>query len=381
MGMPQPTFEYWRTGDAAARRAHAMIGDMARPRLRSAAGSPASCRSSSRRGHRCTSRRRHGWARATTASRSSSSELRHWGFENLYVAGCSTFPEKSACNPTLTAAAIAVRSANARSRGTRAQRLARAGLAMTADEARDVRIAASPINWHNDDFPILGSLTSVDAILAGMQAAGMDGTELGSLFPTTQAADLQPYLLETTAARARRRLVQRLPADAGEEGGGRAVVGFVEFLEAMGRRSSRPPSAPTARSSRSRRALRAALRLARAAAVPVPAARTHARSVDEARKGGLQELSEIAAGTGDRSSGYHPHMQTVVQSAEQLAMLADAAPGFGFTIDGPSRGSPARTRSRYSRPTSTGRCTCTSRTSATTSPTSRAPARCRSRGP
>ena len=52
----------------------------------------------------------------------------------------------------------------------------------------DVRIAASPINWHNDDFPILGSLTSVETILSEMQAAGFDGTALSSLFPTTAIA-------------------------------------------------------------------------------------------------------------------------------------------------------------------------------------------------
>jgi inosose dehydratase len=47
---------------------------------------------------------------------------------------------------------------------------------------------------------------------------------------------------------------------------------------------------------------------------------------------GLAELSKIAAGKGI-SLGYHPHMQTVVQSADQLATLADAAPELNFTID------------------------------------------------
>ena len=39
---------------------------------------------------------------------------------------------------------------------------------MSADTAAspDVKIAASPINWHNDDFPILGQFTSVDEMLA-----------------------------------------------------------------------------------------------------------------------------------------------------------------------------------------------------------------------
>ena len=47
-----------------------------------------------------------------------------------------------------------------------------------------VKIAASPINWHNDDFPILGADTAVDTILREIKRAGFDGTELGSVFPS-----------------------------------------------------------------------------------------------------------------------------------------------------------------------------------------------------
>ena len=199
-----------------------------------------------------------------------------------------------------------------------------------ADDAADVRIAASPINWHNDDFPILGALTSVDAILAGMQAAGMAGTELGSLFPTTRD-DLQPLLdqydLELAGGWFSAYLLTR---DMDDER--KRFVAFVEFLESMGTRiltiaecsycpfKPFPPS-PFAQHFGS-------------LAVPLfPYQLPELTPAQWTALGkGLQELSDIAGQHGI-AVGYHPHMQTVVQTAEQLAMLADAAPGLHFTID------------------------------------------------
>jgi inosose dehydratase len=200
---------------------------------------------------------------------------------------------------------------------------------MTGD-AREVLIAASPINWHNDDFPILGSLTSVDAILAGMQAAGMDGTELGSLFPTTRD-DLLPLLdqygLQLAGGWFSAYLLTRSMDDERKR-----FVPFVEFLESMGTRiltiaecsycpfKPFPPS-PFAQHFD-------------ALAVPLFPYQLPELTPDQwsALGKGLQELSEIAEQHGI-AVGYHPHMQTVVQTAEQLAMLADAAPDLHFTID------------------------------------------------
>jgi inosose dehydratase len=198
------------------------------------------------------------------------------------------------------------------------------------DDTPDVRIAASPINWHNDDFPILGSLTSVDAILAGMQAAGMAGTELGSLFPTTKG-DLEPLLeqydLELAGGWFSAYLLTRSMDDERKR-----FVPFVEFLESMGARiltiaecSHCPfkpfPPSPFAQHFGS-------------LAVPLFPYQLPELTPDQwlALGKGLQELSAIAEQHGI-AVGYHPHMQTVVQTAEQLAMLADAAPDLHFTID------------------------------------------------
>jgi inosose dehydratase len=198
------------------------------------------------------------------------------------------------------------------------------------DDPRPVKIAASPINWHNDDFPMLGSLTSVDKILGGMQAAGMDGTELGSLFPTTRD-ELQPlldqydlelaggwfsvYLLSRELSEERQRFEQ-----------------FTDFLASMGARICTIAECtycpfkpyPPGRYAQHFQAL----------GVPLFPYQLPELTADQWKTlgAGLEELSKIAAGKGI-ALGYHPHMQTVVQSAGQLATLADAAPTLHFTID------------------------------------------------
>ena len=283
MGMPQPTFEY-QAGEAAARRAHQMIGDMASASLAIGGWLPGQLPEFEPPGaslHFASTTR---MGETDDGDSVVDPHSRHWGFDNLYVGGCGVIPEMSACNPTLTAAAIAVRSARALA-GTRPAAAGAAGAATPMpDDAPGVRIAASPINWHNDDFPILGSLTSVDAILAGMQAAGMAGTELGSLFPTTRA-DLEPILeqygLELAGGWFSAYLLTRDMADERER-----FVAFVEFLESMGtkilhhRRVLVLPlqAVPAER-------VRAALRGAGGPALPVPAARADGGPVVGPRAG------------------------------------------------------------------------------------------------
>jgi inosose dehydratase len=199
-----------------------------------------------------------------------------------------------------------------------------------ADDLQPVRIAASPINWHNDDFPILGSLTSVDQILGGIQAAGMSGTELGSLFPTTRD-ELQPlldhYELELAGGWFSAYLLSR---DFGSE---RArFEEFTDFLESMGSRICTIAECtycpfkpyPAGRYDQHFGAL----------GVPLFPYQLPELSAEQWKNlgAGLQEFSKIAADKGI-SLGYHPHMQTVVQSATQLATLAEAAPELHFTID------------------------------------------------
>ncbi len=111
MGMPQPTFEY-TASQAAAKRAHEMIGDMASASLAVGGWLPGQLPQFEPPGASLhfASTTRMG---ATDDGKSVVDPyLKHWGFDNLWVSGCGAIPEMSACNPTLTAAAMAVRSAN-----------------------------------------------------------------------------------------------------------------------------------------------------------------------------------------------------------------------------------------------------------------------------
>ncbi len=200
---------------------------------------------------------------------------------------------------------------------------------MTPDSPR-VRIAASPINWHNDDFPILGSLTSVDAILAEMNAAGIEGTELGSLFPST-AKELQPVLAAHDMVLAGGWFsAYLLSRDMTEQVG--LFTNFIDFLVSMGARictiaeCTHCPFKPYPPSRYDEHFA--------ALGVPLFPDQLPKLSADEwmTLGGRLEELSKIAADKGVLM-GYHPHIQTVVQSAAQLDTLAAAAPELKYTID------------------------------------------------
>lgn len=57
-----------------------------------------------------------------------------------------------------------------------------------SDERGDtVRVAASPINWCNDDLTDLGDAYAVETIWAEMAAAGVTGTEMGRKYPRDPA--------------------------------------------------------------------------------------------------------------------------------------------------------------------------------------------------
>jgi pyranose oxidase len=112
MGMPQPTFEY-EVSDAAAARAHTMIDDMSSASLAIGGWLPGQLPEFEPPGASLHFMSTTRMGEADDGASVVDPQSRHWGFENLYVGGCGVIPEMSACNPTLTAAAIAVRSAHA----------------------------------------------------------------------------------------------------------------------------------------------------------------------------------------------------------------------------------------------------------------------------
>ncbi len=109
MGMPQPTFEYVPS-EAAGKRAHEMIADMAAATLSVGGWLPGQLPEFEPPGASLHFMSTTRMGEADDGKSVVDPYSRHWGFDNLYVGGCGVIPEKSACNPTLTAAAIAVRS-------------------------------------------------------------------------------------------------------------------------------------------------------------------------------------------------------------------------------------------------------------------------------
>ncbi|WP_263080906.1 myo-inosose-2 dehydratase [Endozoicomonas sp. Mp262] len=58
-----------------------------------------------------------------------------------------------------------------------------------------VQLAISPLTWSNDDMPSLGGEIPLESCLAGMQAAGFQGSEMGVKYPRT-TDELKPKLEE-----------------------------------------------------------------------------------------------------------------------------------------------------------------------------------------
>ena len=117
MGMPQPTFEY-RVGEQAAQRAHEMMGDMSPATLAIGGWLPGQLPQFEPPGSSLHLMSTTRMGAADDGTSVVDPYLQHWGFDNLWVGGCGAIPEMSACNPTLTAAAMAIRSARSIS-GTR----------------------------------------------------------------------------------------------------------------------------------------------------------------------------------------------------------------------------------------------------------------------
>lgn len=197
-------------------------------------------------------------------------------------------------------------------------------------DERQVKVAASPINWRNDDFPILGSETSVDHILGDMQKAGYDGTELGATFPADpgEIRDLlASYNLELAGGWFSAYLLTR---DADEEC--QRFKTFAEFLKAAGAKqittaeASHCPFKSFGSNARDQHygSLTTPLFPSQ---LPVLTYKDWSRLAK-----GMSRLSEIAHDHG-LTLGYHPHIQTVVENEQQLAILAGEAPELKFTID------------------------------------------------
>lgn len=110
MGMPQITFEYTPSDDAT-RRAHSMISDMAGATLSVGGWLPGQLPEFEPPGSSLHFQSTTRMGAADDGKSVVDSYSQHWGFENLYVGGCGVIPQMAACNPTLTAAAIAIRSA------------------------------------------------------------------------------------------------------------------------------------------------------------------------------------------------------------------------------------------------------------------------------
>ena len=111
MGMPQPTFDYVSSA-AANKRAHEMIGDMASATLAIGGWLPGQLPQFEPPGASLHLQSTTRMGASDDGTSVVDTYSRHWGFANLRVGGCGVIPEMSACNPTLTAAAIAVRSAH-----------------------------------------------------------------------------------------------------------------------------------------------------------------------------------------------------------------------------------------------------------------------------
>jgi inosose dehydratase len=193
-------------------------------------------------------------------------------------------------------------------------------MSVMATSDKKVKIAASPINWRNDDFPILGADTSADTILADMRLAGFDGTELGSLFPNS-AVEMDRVLSRHNLTLASGwfsayLLTQNYDQEC------RRFKEYCQFLRQCGAQH-----VTTAECSHSPFKLHGDDPYAQhydAVAKPLfpKAVPTLTDEQLNTVATGLVEFMKIAGDNG-LSLGYHPHIQTMVENTDELDQLTN----------------------------------------------------------
>src|SRR5262245_27244901 len=187
------------------------------------------------------------------------------------------------------------------------------------NEQWSVRVGVNPIGWTNDDFHDLGDDTPLERCLAEIHAAGFAGVELGRKFPR-QADALRRvlaaeglvlvsgwhslHLLEAPIEAERHRLDAHLDLLL-------ALGTDVAIVAECSRRTYDDPAA--------------ALQHRQNGGVLAP---QEWRRLGQ----GLDELADHAARRGVRLA-YHPHMGTVVQTADEIDALLDASQHTGLLLD------------------------------------------------
>lgn len=180
-----------------------------------------------------------------------------------------------------------------------------------------VRIGVNPIVWSNDDMPELGGDIPLEVCLSEAREAGYEGIELGNKFPR-QANQLAPLLERHGlllvsgwySARLRERTAEAEIA---------AMVAHQELLVAMG--CDVMIVAEVSDSVHSRRDAPLSTR----PRIKAAEWQTFARR--------LTEVAKHLDAVGLRMA-YHPHMGTVVQTAQEVLRLLDCTgPGVGLTFD------------------------------------------------
>jgi len=175
---------------------------------------------------------------------------------------------------------------------------------------KNVRIAAQPIIWSNDDFHDLGGDTPLERCLSEMREAGYAGTELGHKFPKDPVKLkplLQPYGLQLVSGWHSTYLAAR-PFAAERSG----FIEHLAFLKAMG-----SPVVIVAECSY-RTYNDPSRKLAWEFSPDEPFSSEEWKNITT----GLEEFAKIAEDS-DMKLVYHHHMGTGIQSLRQTDRLME----------------------------------------------------------